>query len=209
MKPLTSPSRSASLAHLIHLTAWLSLTALCACAEADEGRPSFQIEVSDDGSDTAANNGTNDTRVSTLSDQDLRNVCASYSAFVDAEISFDTIAYASCLPLAIVLGGNRNGCEQRLNDCMAGFPQPISIRTQIQNDGVCLDSLRACNGTVAQLESCVNVNLGLVWDILDRFSCREINENSTQEAQTVMNTASVCADLDARCTRFTDVDGLQ
>ena len=141
--------------------------------------------------------------VSTLDDTSLKQVCANYAGYVDAQVSFDAIAEAVCLIPAIVLGGTTQGCQQRLADCMDLFPQPVSIQAQVQSDALCVDSLRTCSGTVADVEACVNVNIDALLNVLRTLSCNGLDADSQAQANQVMDTLGACGNLDAACTAFT------
>ena len=171
------------------------LLATVGCAESeDTQRVPYSAELDGNASDQS---------VSTLDDASLKQVCASYAGYVDTQVSFDAIAEAACLIPAIILGGTPQGCQQRLTDCMALFPTPISVQAQVQSDALCVDSLRACNGTVADVEACVNVNLDSLLGVLRNLSCSGLNANSQAQANQVMDTLGVCGNLDAACTAFT------
>ena len=164
------------------------------CAEADKTeRAPYSAQL-----DTNVN-GQN---VNTLTDADLKQVCASYASYVDTQISFDAIAEAACLVPAIILGGTPQGCQQQLDNCMSLFPKPVSIQAQVQSDALCVDSLHSCNGTLADVEGCVNVNLDSLLGVLRTLSCSGLNSNSQQQAAQVQDTLGVCANLDAACTAF-------
>jgi len=146
------------------------------------------------------------TTVSTLNDTQLQQICTTLDAHVQANIGFEAIAYIACLPPAIVLGGTAAGCEQRLSDCMSAFPKPIAIEAQLTDQNVCFADLRACEATVTALEGCVNVNLDLVFDILDNWSCSGAAQQGSREAAArAMDTVDVCADLSDACNRFANV----
>jgi hypothetical protein len=142
--------------------------------------------------------------VSGLDDTELQRVCESLDVYVDAEISFDSIAYIACLPQAIVLGGGtKAGCESQLSQCMSVFPEPITIKAKLEDQNVCFSNLRACNATVSALERCVNVNLGVAFDVLDNWSCSRAGEEDLQRAAArAMDTATACAQIDAACQDF-------
>jgi hypothetical protein len=165
-----------------------------ACGDDDEeGRPAYVTGVSPT------------VTISDLDEPRLQQICESLDVYVDAEISFDSLAYIACLPPAIVLGGNAEGCKSELSRCMAAFPEPISIQAQLQDTRVCFADLRSCRATVSALERCVNVNLDLAYQILD-WSCDGAAENDLQQAAArAMDTASVCADIDASCQRFVEL----
>lgn len=174
-----------------------ALAALSAsCGDDDEGvnrRPVFRTGV------------TPTVTVSGLDDPRLRQICESFDVYVDAEISFDSIAYIACLPPAIVIGGNPDGCKRELATCMAAFPEPIAIEAQLQDTRVCFADLEACNATVSALERCVNINLDLAFQVLD-WSCDGAGQDDLQrEAARAMDTASVCAQIDASCQRFVEL----
>jgi hypothetical protein len=144
--------------------------------------------------------------VSGLDEPQLQRICESLDVYVDAEISFDSIAYIACLPPAIVLGGNPQGCMSELDRCMAAFPEPIAIQAQLQDTTVCFADLRACRATVAALERCANVKLDLDLQILDSWSCAGAAESELQRAAAnAMDTISACAEIDASCQNFIDL----
>jgi hypothetical protein len=180
----------------------IGLAVLCAallggCGDDDDGRPVYRTGIS-----------TPSVTVSGLDDTQLRRVCESLDVYVDAEISFDSIAYIACLPPAIVLGGgNEAGCKQQLSQCMSAFPEPIEIEAQVKDTNVCFADLRACQATVDALEGCVNVNLDLAFEILDSWSCSRAGDQDLQRAAArAMDTASACAQIDAACQRFAGFD---
>jgi hypothetical protein len=82
------------------------------------------------------------------------------------------------------------------------FPEPIMIQAQLQDESICFSDLDQCNATVASLETCVNVHLDSIWDILG-WSCAGASSSSNrQAAQRAMDTLNVCADLNAACNNF-------
>ena len=176
----------------------LVLGVLGGCGDDDEGevrrRPVFTTGV------------TPTVTVSGLDDRDLRRVCESLDVYVDAEISFDSLAYVACLPLAIVTAGTPEGCKRELAECMAAFPEPVTIQAQLQDANVCFADLQSCNATVSDLESCLNVNLDLAVEILDQWTCDgAAQEDMQRAAKTALDTVSVCAKIDAGCQNFVDV----
>ncbi|HMI93618.1 MAG TPA: hypothetical protein VK509_19730 [Polyangiales bacterium] len=144
--------------------------------------------------------------VSVLDEPQLQRICESLDVYVDAELSFESLSYIACLPTAIVLGGSSQGCKTELARCMTTFPEPIAIQAQLQDTDVCFADLRQCRATVSALERCVNVNLDLAFQILDNWSCDgAASEDLQRQAARVMNTASVCADIDASCQNFVEL----
>jgi hypothetical protein len=142
--------------------------------------------------------------VSGLDDTQLQRVCESLDVYVDTQIGFTSIAYIACLPPAIVLGGGtKAGCESQLSQCMGNFPAPIKIEAKLTDQNVCFANLRACNATVSALEGCADVNLGVAYDILNNWSCDGAADQDLQRAAArAMDTASVCAKIDAGCQDF-------
>jgi hypothetical protein len=164
------------------------------CGDDDEERrPVFRTGV------------TPTVTVSGLDEPRLQQICDSLDVYVDAEISFDSLAYIACLPPAIVIGGDATGCRRELAECMAAFPEPITIQAQLQDTRVCFADLQACNATVSALERCVNVNLDLALQVLD-WSCDGAAQDDLQRAAVrAMDTASVCAQIDASCQQFVEL----
>jgi hypothetical protein len=181
----------------------LSLCGLLAgCGDDDDGGAARTAYVS------GVKPPTSTATVSTLDEGDKRRLCTSLDAHVQANVGFDAIAYAACLPAAIVLGGDQKGCEARLADCMDDFPDPVVVDAHLQDESVCFRDLDQCKATVSALETCVNVNLDLVFDILDNWSCAGANNAADRKAATnAMDTANVCADLNAACNNFATLTG--
>jgi len=141
--------------------------------------------------------------ITTLGDNDLAQICETFDVYVEANVGFDAIAYATCLPGAILAGGDEKGCNALLDECMDGFPEPVTVQAQLQDQELCFDSLLDCQATVAELEGCINVNLGFVLDALDAWSCSGVDDEDLRAAAAkAMDTANVCADIDAACKRF-------
>jgi hypothetical protein len=172
------------------------------CGDDDDGGAARTVYVS------GVNPPSSTTTVSTLGDGDKRRLCTSLDAHVQANVGFDALAYAACLPAAIVLGGDEKGCEAQLAECMDRFPEPIAIDAHLQDESVCFRDLGQCRATVAALEACVNVNLDVIFDILDNWSCAGAGDEAGRKAATnAMDTADVCADLNAACNDFAALTG--
>ena len=177
----------------------LLLAILAGCGDDDEGdRPRYRSDVS----------VSTDTDVSDLDDNDRQQVCASLDAHVSANVNFDVVAHAVCLPQAILFGGDQDDCERQLDECVADFPDPVAIAARFEDETVCVNNLRACDQiSVADLDACVNVNLDFVYDIIDRLSCGGLSDAERNDAQVAMDTLSVCANVDAACSDFVNVTG--
>jgi hypothetical protein len=152
-----------------------------------------------------------DAPVAQLDDEEKRQICRSYSGYVDAYVGFDQLAYTACLPLSIVFGGgSRESCEAFLADCMESSRTPlVSVQASGQglDEEVCFDNLEQCNASVAELEGCVNVNLGFFINILENFSCRSAEDrNRVDEVERLMDTAMVCSTAGSSCGGFADVE---
>jgi len=177
----------------------LLLTFLAGCGDDEEGdRPRYRSNV----------NVSTDTDVSDLDDGDRQRVCASLDAHVSADVDFEVVARAACLPAAILFAGDQDDCERELEQCVADFPDPIAIAARFENETVCVSNLRACDSiSVADLDACVNVNLDVLYDIFDRLSCGGLSDAERNDAQVAMDTLNVCADASAACSDFVSVAG--
>jgi hypothetical protein len=176
------------------LTLLLALSAV-ACGDDDgEGRPRYRVDV----------DVPNTRNVSDLDDDDLDRICESYDVYVDTNVTFDSIAYIACLPVAIVTSaGDQDDCQRALDSCTDAFPKPIDIQAQVRNREVCYSTLRDCRASVTEFEGCVNVSLDLALDILDNWTCGSAADKEVRDrALRAMDTVSVCADLDAACSQF-------
>jgi hypothetical protein len=168
------------------------------CAEGVSDRPKYSTELE-----------SPDQTVTTLSQKQLEQVCESYDVYVETYVDFDTIAYVACLPAALVLSLTRAECEQRLDACTSLFPDPIMVKGAVRSQELCVADLQQCNATVAELESCVNVNLDSFIDISD-WSCNRIGDEAVvEQARQSMDTVRVCQDLDDACNRFAMVKAPQ
>jgi len=177
----------------------LLLGILAGCGDDEEGdRPRYRSDVE----------VSTDTNVSDLDEDGRQQVCASLDAHVSANVNFNVVAHALCLPQAILFGGDQDDCERQLDECVADFPDPIAIAARFEDETVCVANLRACDDiSVARLDACVNVNLDFVYDIFDRLSCGGLSEAEREDAQDAMDTLNVCADVDAACSNFVNVTG--
>jgi len=86
------PLRSSAAALAPALAASIALTAGCGD---DNERPVYVLPVESSQADAPVNS---------LDQSQLRNICESYSTYVEAEISFDTVTHALCLATAILSG---------------------------------------------------------------------------------------------------------
>jgi len=180
---------------------WLGFVAagaLAGCAEGENDRPDFTTGID-----------AQDQSVATLDEMQLEQVCESYDVYVETYVDFDTIAYVACLPAALVLSPTRELCESALERCMSVFPKPIRVSGTVRSQEVCAEDLQQCNATVAELESCVNVNLNDFLDV-SGWSCDLIGDaRAVDMARESMDSVRVCADLDDACSRFATVQAPQ
>jgi hypothetical protein len=125
---------------------------------------------------------------------------------VNTYVDLSTVAYISCLPVAIVTSVNDEQCQASLQQCMSLFPTPIHVSARAQSDQVCFQNLKQCEATVSLLESCVNVNVDLATTVLDRLSCNRANDpNYRAMVQPMADLVNVCADVNDACNQFADV----
>lgn len=144
--------------------------------------------------------------VSTLNDDDLREICSTFDGYVNTYVDLDAVAYVACLPVSIVTSLDNETCESNLRNCMSLFPRPIQVSARAQSDQVCFENLKQCEATVGQLEGCVNVNVDLAVNILDRLSCNRANDpNYRAMVQPMADLVNVCADVNDACNQFATV----
>jgi len=168
------------------------------CGDDDDGsRPRYQSNVS----------VSTDTPVSNLEDDDLREICASLDAHLQANVDLGIVAYAACLPGAILSNSDQDACEAELDNCIDRFPDPITVNARLEDETVCFSSLRACNASVADLDTCINLNLEIVYDLFDTLSCGGVSDSEAQEAAERASAINVCADVSAACNDFANVRG--
>jgi len=163
----------------------------------DEGRPRYRSNVS----------VSTDTPVADLDDDELREICASVDAHVSAHVDLSVVAYAACLPQAILSSADQDTCEAEFDRCVDGFPEPIAIRARFEDEALCVSGLRACNATVADLDTCLNLNFDVVYSVVDSLSCGGTSEAEARDAMERANDIQLCADVSAACNDFANVRG--
>jgi copper chaperone CopZ len=181
--------------HRLGLLALLSLGALACSHDDDHHLPPYVSGVA-----------SSDAPVSGLSDHDKAQLCQSYGAHVSSSVGLDLIAQAVCLPEAILLGGSPEGCQKRLDACVADVPPPIQVDVSLDDVHVCTDTLAQCNLNVAQLEGCVNLRFDWVYALVSSLSCAHANDDDAQKRAQEMRGVAVCAAGHAGCDRFINVD---
>jgi len=175
------------------LTTLAALSLLFACGDDDDGRPRYSVQIDGIGGVTP---------VTTLAVGDQRALCESYDVYVETYVDLGALAHLTCLPPALLFGGSRAGCERSLSQCVAAFPSPIAVRASAQAVDVCIAELATCQASVADLEGCINLNLDLLFEILEDWSCALYGDDGVErQAREMMDLVQVCADLDAACNR--------
>ncbi len=147
-----------------------------------------------------------DAPVSELEDDDLREICRTFDGYVNAYVDVQTLATVACLPLAIVTSFDDQTCRNVLRECVDNFHLPVQVSARAQSDQVCFEDLRQCEATVGQLEGCVNVNVDLALNILDRLSCNRAGDPAYRNmVQPMADLVSVCADVNDACNNFSNI----
>jgi len=144
------------------------------------------------------------TTASTLDDDDKRTFCRTLDAHVNVTVGFEEIARIACLPGAL-LAGSREGCEQVLDTCAKNASPPITINASASREQACFDDLDSCEADVATLESCVNINVGAVRQLLENITCARFGAKTSDEVTKVMQTAGTCAKASASCGDATQI----
>jgi hypothetical protein len=159
-----------------------------------------------DDDDSVYSSGLDDDKpVSTLDDDDKRTFCRTLDTHVDVTIGFEEIARLSCLPLALA-APTREGCESVLDACMRNAPAPITIDVRQSREQACFQSLDSCEARVGDLEGCVNVNVSVVREVLERFSCNRYDDDSLDRDVTrAMQTSATCGRASASCGEATQI----
>jgi len=179
------------------MTSLLFLVVVVGCGDDEDGnRPRYRSNVS----------VSTDTPVSDLNERDLGEICASLDAHVSANVDLDLVAYVACLPGAI-LTADEDACNRELDRCMDDFPDPIAINARLEDETVCFSSLRSCDASVADLDGCINLNLDIVYDLLDRLSCGGVSDEEARAQAERASAINVCADISAACNDFANLRG--
>jgi hypothetical protein len=144
------------------------------------------------------------TTASTLDDDDKHTFCRTLDAHVNVVVGFEEIARIACLPRAL-LAGTRDACEQALDDCARNAPAPITVNASATREQACFDDLDSCEANVGTLESCVNVNVGIVRQLLESFTCARFGNDSAGEVMRAMETAGTCAKASSSCGQATQI----
>ncbi len=171
----------------------LPLLASSACSDDDEGPPPFRTSV-------AENNAQAEAQAAELSDAQKRKLCDEYGAHVSANVDLNKIAYAVCLPTSLLFGGfTEESCNAYLNDCVGNFVVTGNVSAKLYDQRACIAGLDRCDLNVVELEGCVNVNLNLVYSILERLSCRRAGDADLEHEIDGLTTAAVCSQPTRTC----------
>lgn len=184
--------RAASISSLL-----LALVIVGCGDDEDEGRPRYRSNVS----------VSTDTTVADLDDDDLREICASVDAHVTAHVDLSVVAYVACLPQAILSSSDEAACESEFDRCVDDFPDPIAVNARFEDESLCISGLRGCDATVADLDTCLNLNFDVVYDVVDTLSCGGTSEAEARDAMERANDLHLCADVSAACDDFSNIRG--
>jgi len=160
----------------------------------------------DDDDDKIYSSGLDDEKTaSTLDDDDKRTFCKSLDAHVGVTVGFEEIARLTCLPFALAAPTSAD-CEAVLDTCMRNAPSPITIDVRGKRERECFESLDSCEADVGELEACVNVNVGVVRQLVERISCTRFNDDTVDSDLTeAMQTAGTCGRASASCGAATQI----
>lgn len=165
----------------------------------------FAAACGNDDSDPKFSSGLEDDKTaSTLDEDDKRTFCRTLDAHVNVTVGFEEIARIACLPGAL-LAGSREGCEQVLDTCMQNASPPITINASASREQACYDDLDSCEADVGTLESCVNINVAAVRQLLETITCARFGASTSDDVTRVMQTAGTCAKASASCGDATQI----
>ena len=171
---------------------WLvSAATLFSACDDDEARRPWDTTIDDD------------ANVSGIGDEDKRNVCSSLEANLSVRLDTTQLTRLVCLPSAIVRSsGNSALCQQLLAQCVdQNSTPPLLVGARIDRDR-CVSSLARCDARVGALESCVNLNVSGVLDLLDALTCSRLDESTSNRARRALDdrsTLTTCAELSNSC----------
>ena len=160
------------------------------CGSSDSGRGRYVSGV----------DGNRD--VSTLDTMAKQQLCATFDTHVSTYVDLEAVAYVSCIPAAIWTSITPAACSQKLADCMAIFPKPITVDATLHSDNACFASLAQCQTTVAQLEGCVDVSLDRALSILDTWTCDLAGNPGSRQVAAPTPDTRVCTSVNAACNQF-------
>lgn len=143
--------------------------------------------------------------VSDLDRADLEQLCRSFEAHVNLNLGYDALAHTLCLPQAPLLSADRASCQRRFDDCTRDLPPPIQLQIDLYDDRTCVNDLRACDATVAELEGCANLSVDWVYRVLQTVTCADAGNAGGRTL--VQNGASACLNTSPGCRRFVEVMG--
>lgn len=167
---------------------------LFGCGDGSETRPRYSSGVA------------GDAQVSTLDDTQQRELCESFDVYATTYVDLEAIAYLACFPAAVFTTATPEACQSALDQCVAAFPDPITVTATAHSEQLCFSTLDQCNATVAQLEGCANVNVDRALEIYRTWSCGRVTDPEFRSQAEAMNDlVNVCADVDAACNRFAEV----
>jgi hypothetical protein len=146
------------------------------------------------------------SQVSTLTDEQLEQICKTYDVYVNTEVDLSSVAYVACLPLAVFTTRTKADCQASLNNCMAIFPTPIKVSAKADNAQVCATTLKQCQAKVSDLESCVTVNVDQALSVAEVWTCDRVTDPEYRDMTSANGLVNVCKNVDNACNQFAAVE---
>ena len=155
-------------------------------------------------------------KLSTLSDQDVKNACRSISDGASVAVSPEALKRALCVPLgvqaAVTYANNQvsvdvSACQQVVDECVSDDSDPFEQddadqETEDDCDDASADDLSGCEATVGEYETCINTVLSETQRRLSEFTCQNAETlSSEQYSQDELDPADIpqCQALMTKC----------
>lgn len=137
----------------------------------------------DDGSGGDFSTGLSKSKLlSEVTAEEAASACENLQSAFETKISPNKIIRATCTLIAAATAENKADCETARDACI---DQASDAGADIQTDYTpeCNGSadLAECQGTVGELETCLNDTFDLLLSVLDRFSCDDAGTIDEEE----------------------------
>jgi hypothetical protein len=171
----------------------------------------------DDSSGGVVTGLPSEQKLSTLSDEDVRNACQKVNDGAAAVITPMAVQRAVCMELAAAASVTYSSdgketvdvdkCEQLVDTCLEGAAEQDQGDEEDEDEGVndCDEAnasgLKSCDATVGDYEACVNTILSEMQRVLSQLTCQNAEKLNSEEYSNQLDPAGIpqCQKIMTQC----------
>jgi hypothetical protein len=138
--------------------------------------------------------------LSDVTAEEATSACERMNSGIEARLAHDELARASCTQFAVIFAETPEACEAQRDECIQQANSGSSEEEySAEFDCAEVSDLSTCEGTVGQLETCVNDILDITEAAFDAFDCADAAtitvENSEQHGGAASESPASCEPL--------------